>query len=83
MRADLAHLSFVHDDNLVGALDGRKPVRDDHRSAALDHAAERIAHPHLGLGVHAGSGLVENQDLGIMRQRPGKGDQLLLASGES
>jgi hypothetical protein len=30
VRAHLADLSFVHDDNFVGALDGRKAVRDDH-----------------------------------------------------
>src|SRR6266481_7163458 len=50
-----AHLSLVHDDNFVGALDSRKAVGDDHRRAALDHKVERVAHPHLSLRVHARS----------------------------
>ena len=52
------------------------------RRAAFDHAVQRIAHAELGFGIHTGSGFVEDQDLRIVRQRPGKRDQLLLPGGK-
>ena len=68
MRSHFADLSFVHDDDLVGALDGRETVGDDQRGAAFDHAAEGVADTEFGFGVHAGGGFVENQDFWIVRQ---------------
>lgn len=35
-----------------------------------------------GLGVQAGGGLVDEQDLGLLRQRAGDADTLALAAGE-
>src|SRR5579863_4733858 len=61
---DLPHLTFVHDDDLVGALDGRKSMSDDHRGAAFDHVAQSIADAKFGLSIHTGSGFIENQDFG-------------------
>ncbi len=72
----------MHDDNLVGALDSRKAVGDDHRRAAFDHAVERVAHPHLSLRVHARSSFVQDQNFGVVRQRPGKRDELFLSGRE-
>ena len=82
MRAHLAHLALVHHDDLVGALDGRKPVGDDQRGASLDQPGQRLAHPELGIGVHAGGRLIEDQDARVVGQRAGKRDQLLLPGGE-
>src|SRR5271157_3479610 len=67
VRSHFAHLAFVHHDDLVGALDGGEPVRDDQRRPPFHHAVERVAHPELGLGIDARSRLIENQNLRIVR----------------
>src|SRR5450631_2310903 len=78
MRAHLAHLALVHDDDLVRTLHRREAVGDDQRRASFNHAAKRVTYFEFGLGVHASSSLVKNQNLGFMRQCPGKGYELLL-----
>src|SRR5438309_11201143 len=60
MCADLADLSLVHDDDLVGALNGREPVSNDQGGAALNNAAQSIAYSKLCSCVYAGSGLIQN-----------------------
>ena len=57
----------MEDEDAVGMLDGAQPVSDDDRGAAFDQAVERFANHHFGLGVDAGSGFVENQELRIVR----------------
>src|SRR5215470_16518348 len=59
---DFAHLTFVHDDDLVGALNRGEAVSDDHGGAALDHAGERVADAQFGFRVHAGGGFIEHKD---------------------
>src|SRR5208337_3003273 len=61
MRSHLADLAFVHHDNLVGALDGRQPVRDDQRRPPFHHPVERVADPELSFRIHARRGFVENK----------------------
>src|SRR5947209_17390046 len=58
MASHFAHPALMHHDDLVGALNGRKPVRHDNRRAPLgaDHARERVAHAELSLGIHARGG---------------------------
>ena len=80
--AHLAQLAFVHHENRVGALDGGEPVRDEDAGAALDHAIESAANAQFGVGVDAGGGLVEDEDAGIVGERAGEVDELLLAGGE-
>src|SRR5215469_1588532 len=80
--ADLAHLAFVHGDDLVGALNRGEPVRDDHRGSAFHHVGKSVAYPQLGVGIDAGRGFIQDQDLRIMRKRAGKGDQLLLSRAQ-
>ena len=79
VRADLADLALVHHDDLVGALNGAEAVGDHDRGAAFDHAGQRVAHAEFGFGVDARGGFVEDEDLGIVRQRSGERDELLLA----
>jgi hypothetical protein len=43
MRAGLAQLAFVHDEDAVSALDGGQAVRDHDGRSALHEAAERFA----------------------------------------
>ena len=72
----------MHDDNLVGALNGGQTVGDDQRRPPFHHAAQCVAHTELGLRIHAGSRFIENQNIRIVRQRAGKRNQLLLPGGE-
>src|ERR1700686_4693828 len=58
-------------------------MRDDQRGPALHHPVERVAPPELGLRIHARSGLIQNQNLRIVRQRSRETDQLLLSRGKS
>ena len=53
-------------------------MRDDDRRAIFQNLFERVLDQRFGLGVHVRGRLVEHQDIGIVRQHPGKGEQLLL-----
>src|SRR5690349_463808 len=47
VRAALAQMALVHDQDAIGALDSRKPMRDDDRRAAFDEMIERLANAAL------------------------------------
>src|ERR1700688_365808 len=79
MCAYFADLSFMHDDDLVGALHGREAMGNDERGAPFDHAIESVAHFELGFRIHARGSFVEDQNFGLMGQRSSERDQLLLA----
>jgi hypothetical protein len=72
MREAGTHQDAIH------VLDGRQPVGDGDGGAALHQHVQRVANQHLGLGVDAGGGLVEDEDLRVEGQRPRKREQLLL-----
>ncbi len=82
VRAHLAQLALVHDQDGIGALHGGEAVGDQHAGAAFDHALQCAANAQLGVGIDAGGGLVEDEDARIVGQRAGKVDELLLAGGE-
>ena len=82
MRAHLAQLGLVHDQNRLGALHGREAVGDQNAGPAFDHAVECSADAQFRVGVHAGRGLVEDEDARVKGQGAGKVDQLLLAGGK-
>ena len=69
VRAVLAQLAFVHDEDGVGALDGAEAVRDEHAGAAGDHALKRRADAEFGFGVDGAGGFVEDEDAGLVRER--------------
>src|SRR5215813_3540556 len=69
---DLPYMALVHDDNLVGTLNGGEPVGNDHGGAALDHVGERVADAQFGFSVHAGGSFIEHQDFRIVGQGPRK-----------
>ena len=79
VRTHLAKLPFVHDENRVGSLDGGQTMRNQDAGAAFDHALECAANAQLGIGVDAGGGFVEDEDVRIVGERAGEIDQLLLA----
>src|SRR5207249_11181964 len=53
VRSLLAQLALVQDEDAVGVLDGREPVRDDERRPPLEQLHERVLDEPLGLGVDA------------------------------
>ncbi|MBV6467014.1 MAG: hypothetical protein PGMFKBFP_02346 [Anaerolineales bacterium] len=65
MRPLLDHLSAFDHHDAVGVGDGGQAVRDDERSAPLKQRRQRALDDLLGLRVHAGGGLVEDQNAGI------------------
>src|SRR5271170_3180301 len=82
MGALLAEFSFVEYEYAVGVLNGAEAVGDDHGGTSAEQAIEGFADLQLGFGVHTGSGFVENQKTGIVRQRARETDQLALAAGK-
>ena len=82
MRAALDDHAVVEHDDLVGADDGREPVRDDQRRAVARHPFERVLDLLLGVAVERRGRLVEEQDRRRLEDRAGDGDALLLAAGE-
>src|SRR5713101_4292816 len=75
--------ALLEDHDVAGILDGRDAVRDDHGGAALHDAAETAKNFLFGIGVHAGEGIVEDEDARITGHGAGDGGALALASGES
>src|SRR5581483_1451844 len=82
VRAHLANLAFVHDEDLVSTLDGGEPVGNDERRAAFDEPRQSRTDAELRLSVDARRGLVEDEDLWIVSQRASEGDELFLSGGE-
>ena len=79
MRARLAQLPLVQDEDLVHVLDRREAVRDGDRRAARHQDVQGVADQDLGLGVDARRRLVEDEDPRIEGEGAGERQQLLLA----
>src|SRR5712671_3786028 len=82
MRALLAQAAFVEYEDAVRVLNGAEAVRDDQRRAPGEQTIQSFANEQLGLGVHARSGFVQNQETRIVCQGTGKIDELPLADGK-
>jgi hypothetical protein len=73
---------YLDDDDFVGVADGGEAVRDDDGGAPGGEALEGGLHEALADGVQRAGGLVQQQDLGVLQQRPRNGDALLLAAAQ-
>ena len=82
MGAEAGHPALVDEQHPVHLLDGGNPVGNEDGGLPLAGGAEIAQDVPLGLGVHGGDGVVQNQDGGILHQRPGNGNPLLLAAGD-
>src|SRR5216684_3882987 len=82
MRALLAQAAFVKHEDAIGVLNGTQAVRDDESGAPGEQAIQSFANEQLGLGVHARSGFVENQEARVVGKSAGKINELALADGE-
>ena len=63
-------------------LQGRAPVGDEQRGAAVHDPPERLVDLGLHLRVDRGRGVVEHQDRGVGEQRAGQGHPLALPAGQ-
>src|SRR5260370_9862559 len=82
MRALLTQTAFVECEDAVRVLNGAQPVRDYQGGSRGEQTIQSFANEQLGLGIHAGSGFVENQETRVVGQGAGKIDELALADGE-
>lgn len=67
------------DGHEIGAGDRRETVRDEDAGAAAEQAVGRGDDACLRERIHAGGGLVEDDDLHVAHEQPGEGEQLFLA----
>ena len=70
MATALDDAPAFHDQDLIGIDDRGQPVRDGERGAAGRNAAEFRLNRLLRFGIERRSRLVENQDPGVLQQRP-------------
>ena len=71
-------MAVLQDENTVGTDDAGEPVGDYQGSTALHEAVQGFLDDGLVLGVHAGQGLVEDKDWGVLQEGPSDGDALPL-----
>ena len=75
----LKDLPLLEDDDAVGLFDGGRPVGDDDGGAVPEYLLQAFLNLGFGERVHAGGGLVEQEDGRILDQHARQGDQLTLA----
>ena len=80
--AHLGDFAVLEHDQQVGFAQRTQAMRDSDRGAALHHIVERGLDLALGLHVHCGGCLVQNQDLGIDQNGARNGDPLSFAAGQ-
>jgi hypothetical protein len=75
--------SIPHHQDLIGAFDGVQSVGDDQQGLAPHQLGYGGLNMALIICVHAGGGLVQNDDGGVLEDAAGDGNPLLLAPGET
>src|SRR5208282_5905447 len=76
------NLSLLDDQNLIGAADRRKPMRDHERGAPLHQVGKTLLNQLLRFRVETGSGFIENQDARFRQNGAGYRNSLPLSSGK-
>src|SRR5207245_4382434 len=69
VRAALDDLSLLEHENLIGAANGRQPVRDDERRPALPQRSQSVLDERYALAVETRGGLVEDEDARVRQNR--------------
>lgn len=69
-----------HDDDPVGRAHGAEPMGDDQHGAPGAGAVQGLLHDSLGLRVQCTGRLVQDQHGGLLDERSGDGQALLLAA---
>ncbi len=82
VRPDLHDAPGVQDHEPVGVPEGGEAVRYREGGPPLHQPADGLLDLFLGLHVHGGGGLVQDQDLRVVEDGAGQGDALALPAGE-
>ena len=69
---------LLHHRDAIRHLDGGRTVGDDERGAPFAEADQRGADPMLRRGIEGGGRFVEDEDGGVLQERPGEGETLAL-----
>ena len=82
MGALLDDLALRKQDDVIGVLNGGKPVGNHQHSADVLHLFQRILDQNFRFCVDVGGGFVQDHNAGFMDNGTGKAEQLPLAGGE-
>ena len=78
MRTAFDNVAGLHHQNLVSIFDGGQAMGHNKACATLHQFFKGILHQHLGAGVDAGGGLVQNQNRRTPQHDPRNAEQLPL-----
>ena len=81
MVAGLDDAPLVDDQDLIGVANGIKSVGNDQQGLTPAQLGDGLLDVALVVGVHAGSGLIQNDDGSILQNAAGNGDSLPLSAG--
>ena len=73
--------AVIQHQNDVRLLHRGDPLGDNQLGGAGNLLPEGLADHGVGLGIHGGGGVVQNQDFGLFQQRAGDAQPLLLSAG--
>ena len=79
MAANFRQRTVLQHVDAIDVADRREPVGDRNGGLSLHQDVDPLLDESLCLGVDGAGGLVENQNLGAVSQRPGEGEELALA----
>ena len=82
MRAALDDPALIEHEDEVGVHDALDAVGDDEGRAVLHQVIQRLPDLRFRLQVDRGGGIIQHEDAGILEQRAGDGDALLLSAGK-
>src|SRR5271169_2067043 len=82
MRAGFDDPAVLHDENAIGFLHRRQPMRDDERRTPLHQTFKRALHSTLALRIKRTCRLVEQKDRRVLQDRASNGNPLPLATGK-
>ena len=82
MRTTLGDASGIDDEDLVGITDGGQAVGDDDDGPSGRQLGQGPVDVSLGGGIGLSSGLVQNEDGGVLEVGARQGDALTLTAGE-
>ena len=82
MAALLDDLPVVDHHHVVRVADGAQAMGNDEAGASLHQAQQRLLDAHLGAGIHAAGGFVQDEDGGIGQDGAGDREQLALSLAE-
>lgn len=82
VRTLLDDLALAEQDDVVGLLDGSKAMGDDDGCASLACAIKSGLYDLFATDIDGGSGLVEDEDLGLLDDGTGDGKTLALTATE-